>query len=70
MVRAVLVAGDDDARDPVAGDRPAVVVRLGEHGVPPFQDPPPEGAPPATDDGCPSRVGEATTRISDARIFS
>src|ERR1700712_116556 len=33
VVRAVLVAGHDEARDAAEGDRDAVVVRLGEHSV-------------------------------------
>jgi hypothetical protein len=39
VVGAVLVAGDDDAGDPVVGDRAVLVVGLGDHGVHPFEHP-------------------------------
>ncbi len=46
VVGAVLVPGDQDARDPVVGDRAALVVGLPEHGVHAFQDPLGDGRGP------------------------
>jgi hypothetical protein len=57
VVRAVLVAGDDDTRDPVAGHRPALVV--GSDSSASIRS----STRWATEDGRPSQVGEAMTRI-------